>query len=45
MNSTGAKLKDFHFIGHSLGAHICSFASNKLGRVKRITGIKVFYEI
>ncbi|XP_077293929.1 phospholipase A1-like [Arctopsyche grandis] len=39
VNETGANIKDFHFIGHSLGAHICSFASNKLGGVRRITGL------
>ncbi|XP_045530106.1 pancreatic triacylglycerol lipase-like [Pieris brassicae] len=36
---TGARLKDFHFIGHSLGAHIVSYVSFHLGRVARITGL------
>ncbi|XP_077294589.1 phospholipase A1-like [Arctopsyche grandis] len=39
VNATGANIKDFHFVGHSLGAHICSYASNRLGRVRRITGL------
>ncbi|XP_045505999.1 pancreatic triacylglycerol lipase-like [Colias croceus] len=36
---TGARIKDFHFIGHSLGAHIASYVSYHLGRVARITGL------
>ncbi|KAI8430110.1 hypothetical protein MSG28_000524, partial [Choristoneura fumiferana] len=36
---TGARMSDFHFIGHSLGAHICSFVSFHLGGVSRITGL------
>ncbi|CAK1548619.1 unnamed protein product [Leptosia nina] len=36
---TGASVKDFHFIGHSLGAHIASYVSYHLGRVSRITGL------
>lgn len=32
-------MRDFHFIGHSLGAHICSFVSFNLGGVSRITGL------
>ncbi|XP_026323366.1 pancreatic triacylglycerol lipase-like [Hyposmocoma kahamanoa] len=39
MNATGAKVKDFHFIGHSLGAHIVSYVSFHLGGVGRITGL------
>ncbi|XP_072935712.1 pancreatic triacylglycerol lipase-like [Epargyreus clarus] len=36
---TGARTKDFHFVGHSLGAHISSYVSLHLGRVARITGL------
>lgn len=39
MNETGAKTKDFHFIGHSLGAHISSYVSYHLGGIHRITGL------
>ncbi|XP_077294599.1 pancreatic triacylglycerol lipase-like [Arctopsyche grandis] len=39
INATGANIKDFHFVGDNLGAHICSFASNRLGGVRRITGL------
>ncbi|KOB69122.1 Pancreatic triacylglycerol lipase [Operophtera brumata] len=39
INATGVKIKDFHFVGHSLGAHISSFASHLLGGVSRITGL------
>lgn len=31
-------LKDFHLIGHSLGAHVCGFAGKK---VRELTGSKV----
>ncbi|RVE44814.1 hypothetical protein evm_010527 [Chilo suppressalis] len=37
--ATGTRFKDFHFVGHSLGAHICSYASQHLGGVARITGL------
>lgn len=39
IENTGAKTRDFHFIGHSLGAHICSYLSYHLGGVARITGL------
>ncbi|CAG9576066.1 unnamed protein product [Danaus chrysippus] len=39
MSATGANVKDFHFIGHSLGAHIVSYVSYHIGRVARITGL------
>jgi alpha-beta hydrolase superfamily lysophospholipase len=34
----GLKTKSIHLIGHSLGAHICSYAGSNLGGVGRITG-------
>ncbi|XP_059049551.1 pancreatic triacylglycerol lipase-like [Achroia grisella] len=37
--ATGARIKDFHFIGHSLGAHIASYVSYHIGGVSRITGL------
>lgn len=43
MQETGAKLKSFHFIGHSLGAHICSYVSFHLGGVSRITGLLLIF--
>ncbi|XP_077294845.1 phospholipase A1-like [Arctopsyche grandis] len=36
---TGTKKKDFHLIGHGLGAHVSAFASDKIGSVGRITGL------
>ncbi|XP_075984970.1 pancreatic triacylglycerol lipase-like isoform X2 [Anticarsia gemmatalis] len=39
MNATGLNIKNCHFIGHSLGAQIVSFASHELGKVGRITGL------
>jgi surfactin synthase thioesterase subunit len=38
---TGAKLEDFHIIGHSLGGHVAGFAgkSTTTGKVARITGL------
>nr|CAD7443905.1 unnamed protein product [Timema bartmani] len=35
----GANPGDFHLIGHSLGAHICSYAATTVGGVARITGL------
>ncbi|XP_023947933.1 pancreatic triacylglycerol lipase [Bicyclus anynana] len=39
MAATGARVKDFHFVGHSLGAHIASYVSYHIGKVARITGL------
>ncbi|XP_046967186.1 pancreatic triacylglycerol lipase-like [Vanessa cardui] len=39
MSATGARVKDFHFVGHSLGAHIASYVSYHIGKVSRITGL------
>ena len=38
---TGAKLEDFHLIGHSLGGHVSGFAGKSVttGKVARITGL------
>ncbi|XP_023235947.1 pancreatic lipase-related protein 2-like [Centruroides sculpturatus] len=33
----GAKLKDFHLICHSLGAHVCGYAGKRLSNLGRIT--------
>jgi hypothetical protein len=43
---TGAKLGDFHIIGHSLGAHVAGFAGKSItsGKVARITGMYCFVE-
>ncbi|CAB3220913.1 unnamed protein product [Arctia plantaginis] len=38
-NATGLNFKNCHFIGHSLGAQIISFASYELGKVGRVTGL------
>jgi triacylglycerol esterase/lipase EstA (alpha/beta hydrolase family) len=38
MMETGLKSKSIHLIGHSLGAHICSYIASHLGGVARITG-------
>ncbi|XP_067133584.1 pancreatic lipase-related protein 2-like [Centruroides vittatus] len=35
----GAKLKDFHLICHSLGAHVCGYAGKRLSNLGRITGL------
>nr|CAD7399262.1 unnamed protein product [Timema poppensis] len=35
----GASPGDFHLIGHSLGAHICSYAAVTVGGIARITGL------
>ena len=37
----GARLEDFHIIGHSLGGHVAGFAgkSTTSGKVDRITGL------
>ena len=34
----GLETKSIHLIGHSLGAHICSYVGASLGGVGRITG-------
>ncbi|XP_026764696.2 pancreatic triacylglycerol lipase-like [Galleria mellonella] len=39
IGATGARIKDFHFVGHSLGAHIASYVSYHIGGVYRITGL------
>ncbi|VVC88677.1 unnamed protein product [Leptidea sinapis] len=39
ISATGANIKDFHFVGHSLGAHIAAYVSYHLGRVARVTGL------
>ena len=38
---TGAKLEDFHLIGHSLGGQVAGFAGKSIttGKVGRITGL------
>lgn len=38
--NSGADVDSFHIIGHSLGAHVASFASNSVttGNITRITG-------
>ena len=38
---TGAKLEDFHIIGHSLGGQVAGFAGKSItsGKVARITGM------
>ncbi|XP_062528666.1 pancreatic triacylglycerol lipase isoform X2 [Bombyx mori] len=39
MSTSGAKTKSFHFVGHSLGAHIAACVSFHIGGVARITGL------
>jgi len=44
INQLGADINNFHCVGHSLGAHVCSYASNYLqsagyGTIARITGL------
>ncbi|XP_063372974.1 phospholipase A1-like [Cydia amplana] len=39
IEETGARVKDFHLVGHSLGAHICAFVSKHYNGVARITGL------
>jgi pimeloyl-ACP methyl ester carboxylesterase len=34
----GLETKNIHLVGHSLGAHICSYTGARLGGVGRITG-------
>jgi triacylglycerol esterase/lipase EstA (alpha/beta hydrolase family) len=36
--TAGLETKSIHLIGHSLGAHICSYVGANLGGVGRITG-------
>jgi pimeloyl-ACP methyl ester carboxylesterase len=38
---TGARLEDFHLIGHSLGGQVAGFTGNSTttGKVARITGL------
>ena len=35
----GLSTQNIHLIGHSLGAHICSYVGSHLGGVARITGL------
>lgn len=37
--ATNGSTKKLHLIGHSLGAHICSYIAVQLGGVARITGL------
>jgi pimeloyl-ACP methyl ester carboxylesterase len=37
----GLQTKRIHLIGHSLGAHICSYIGSNIGGVGRITGESV----
>jgi pimeloyl-ACP methyl ester carboxylesterase len=41
VTQTGAKMEDFHLIGHSLGGHVAGFAGKSInaGNVGRITGL------
>ena len=41
MAQTGAKLEDFHILGHSLGGQVAGFTgkSTTTGKVGRITGL------
>jgi hypothetical protein len=41
VTQAGARLEDFHIIGHSLGGHVAGFAgkSTTTGKVGRITGL------
>jgi triacylglycerol esterase/lipase EstA (alpha/beta hydrolase family) len=38
MMEAGLKSNSIHLIGHSLGAHICSYVASHIGGVARITG-------
>ena len=39
ISDKGAKAKDFHLIGHSLGAHISGYAGARITGLGRITGL------
>merc|ERR1712136_496752 len=39
MVNLGAKLEDFWLMGHSIGAHICSFVGRRIPGIGRITGM------
>jgi len=39
MVNLGANLKDFWLMGHSIGAHICSFVGRRIPGIGRITGM------
>ena len=40
-----ANAKDFHLIGHSLGAHIAGYAGERISNLGRITGLVSLFEI
>ena len=39
INNNGASAKDFHIIGHSLGAHIAGYAGERVQGLGKITGL------